>query len=253
MPAGRFVVPEELLASGEFELPPEIAHQARDVLRLAPGDSLTLLDGGGRSWRGTLAEVGRKRVVVRLGEELDERMTQPRLSVVLYQSLIKAARFEWVLQKGTELGVSAFVPLISERAVAGGEASGSAKRTRWRRLLVEATEQCGRSRVPRLDEPRPLQRALEALPTGALALIAWEGERTRSLRAAVQAHLQRVAPPSATAHLFIGPEGGFTAEEIALAERHGATPVTLGPRILRAETAALAATVLLLEACGEMG
>jgi 16S rRNA (uracil1498-N3)-methyltransferase len=137
--------------------------------------------------------------------------------------------------------------------VGGAEATGDAKRARWRRLLEEATEQCGRTRVPQLAEPSVLPRALADLPPATLALIPWEGEHTRSLRAAIQAHAQAVTPPPSEAHLFIGPEGGFAADEIALASRHGAVAVTLGPRILRAETAALAATALLLEACGALG
>jgi 16S rRNA (uracil1498-N3)-methyltransferase len=253
MPAGRFVIPAELLASDEVELPPEVAHQARDVLRLAQGDTLTLLDGAGQQWSATLVEVGRRRVLARLVAPIPGAPTEPRVRVALYQGVLKAARFEWVLQKGTELGVAAFVPLISERSVAGTEATGQAKRTRWRRLLEEATEQCGRTHVPGLAEPCPLPRALAALPSGALALIPWEGEHTRSLRDAVQVHLRADAAPPDAAHLFVGPEGGFSADEIALATDRGVVPVTLGPRILRAETAALAATVLLLEACGAMG
>jgi 16S rRNA (uracil1498-N3)-methyltransferase len=253
MPAGRFVIPADLLTSDEVELPPEIAHQARDVLRLVAGDTLTLLDGSGQQWSATLTEVGRRRVVARLLAPLVEASTEPGLRLVLYQGVLKAAKLEWVLQKGTELGVAAFVPLISERSVGGAEATGQAKRARWRRLLEEATEQCGRTRVPQLAEPCTLPRALEALPPSALALIPWEGERTRSLRAAVLAHQRANSPRPAEAHLFIGPEGGFAADEIALASRHGVVAVTLGPRILRAETAALAATALLLEACGALG
>jgi 16S rRNA (uracil1498-N3)-methyltransferase len=253
MPAGRFVVPAELLAPGEVELPPEVAHQARDVLRLEVGDTLTLLDGAGQQWTGTLTEVGRRRVVARLLTPLAAAPTEPAVRLVLYQGVLKAARFEWVLQKGTELGVAAFVPLISERSVGGAEATGDAKRARWRRLLEEATEQCGRTRVPQLAEPSALPRALADLPPTTLALIPWEGEHTRSLRAAIQAHARAVTTPPSEAHLFIGPEGGFAADEIALASRHGAVAVTLGPRILRAETAALAASALLLEACGALG
>lgn len=253
MPAGRFVVPAELLAAGEVELPPEVAHQARDVLRLQPGDALTLLDGAGQQCTATLIEVGRRRVLARLGAPRAATPTEPAIRLVLYQGMLKAARFEWVLQKGTELGVAAFVPLLSERAVAGSEATGAARRTRWRRLLEEATEQCGGTRVPHLAEPAALPDALAALPTATLALIPWEGERVRSLRAAVLAHLETAAAPVGEAHLFIGPEGGFSTGEITLASRHGAIPVTLGPRILRAETAALAASVLLLEACGALG
>jgi 16S rRNA (uracil1498-N3)-methyltransferase len=221
-------------------------------LRLTPGESITLLDGAGGQWSASLVEVGRRRVVARRGERLAASNTEPILAITLFQGVLKAARFEWVLQKGTELGVSTFVPLLSEHVVAGSEATGPAKRTRWLRLLEEATEQCGRTRVPHLAEPCTFARALLQMPPDTLALIPWEGEHSHTLRDGIQDHLQRTAVAPAQAHVFIGPEGGFAADEIAFAARQGAVPVTLGPRILRAETAAIAAIVLLLDACGEM-
>jgi 16S rRNA (uracil1498-N3)-methyltransferase len=187
---------------------------------------------------------------------------EPRARVVLCQGMLKAAKLEWVLQKGTELGVSAFVPLSCERAARGLEELGGAKRARWRRILEEATEQCGRARVPELAEPRTLPEALAALPAGAVALIPWEEERSTPLREALVDALERDAGPAGgparrrpqapEVHLFIGPEGGFAPSEVALAQRHGATPVTLGPRILRAETAAIVALALVMDVCGEL-
>jgi 16S rRNA (uracil1498-N3)-methyltransferase len=168
--------------------------------------------------------------------------------VVLYQGLLKAAKFEWVLQKGTELGVAAFVPLRTERSVTGAEDVGASKRARWQRILTEATEQCGRARVPDLAEPRPLAEAARALPPGDLALIPWEREHATALRAA----LATLGAAPAAIHLFIGPEGGFAAGEVALARECGARPVSLGPRVLRAETAAIAAVTLALAACGDL-
>jgi 16S rRNA (uracil1498-N3)-methyltransferase len=255
VPAGRFLIQGSVLAAGgELELPAEVAHQARDVLRLVPGDTLRLLDGAGGEYPAALVVVERKRVVVRLGARA-EGHSEPAVRVVLYQGMLKAAKFEWVLQKGTELGVAAFVPLVSERAVAAAEEAGEAKRRRWQSIIVEALEQCGGCWLPELRAPQPFTAALAKLPPGAVALIPWEGERATSLRAALAAAVGQAgaSPQPREVRLFIGPEGGFAAGEIALAARAGAIPVSLGPRILRSETAAVVAAALTLDALGESG
>ena len=259
MPAGRFIVSASVLAAGhDIALPTDVAYQARDVLRLAQGDQLILLDGKGGEWGATITEVGRTRVIVRL-DDRRESATEARTRVVVYQGMLKAAKFEWVLQKGTELGVAAFVPLLTERAVSGVGDTGDAKRSRWRRILDEATEQCGRATVPALSEPLTLARALAGVPSGARAIIPWEEEHTVSLRAALGDSAASVGggvdarDGKREIHIFIGPEGGFSAAEIALARQHGAQSATLGPRVLRAETAAIVAVALVMEACGELG
>jgi 16S rRNA (uracil1498-N3)-methyltransferase len=254
MPAGRFIVEGILLAPGaEIELPPEIAHQARDVLRLGPDGTLRLLDGVGGEYPAEVLQVERKRVVVRLGQRIAVTGIEPAARIVLCQGVLKAAKFELVMQKCTELGVAAFVPLLTERAVAAAEEASEQKRRRWARIVAEAVEQCGGVRLPELSAPRPLMHALASMPDGAIALIPWEEERATPLRAALRAALDSGATRDAPGvYLFIGPEGGFSPGEIALARRHGAIPVTLGPRILRAETAAIVAVTLALDALGAL-
>ncbi len=247
MPAGRFYVEGLTLASGtEIALPYDVAHQARDVLRLAPGDALSLLDGAGGSYPATVTTSDRKRVTVRLGPR-EEGSAEPAVRVVLCQGMIKAAKFETILQKCTELGVVAFVPLLTERAVAAAEEASESKRQRWARIVAEAMEQCGGTRLPELHSPRPLMHALASLPPNALGLIPWEEEDTLTLRSAVDQRRATSGIP-AEVHLFIGPEGGFSVGEIALARRANVLPVTLGRRILRAETAAIVSAALTLEA-----
>jgi 16S rRNA (uracil1498-N3)-methyltransferase len=249
MPAGRFVVTDLSLAPAvELELPPEIAHQARDVLRLGQGDTLDLLDGRGGEYEATIVELGRKRVVVLLGARR-ERPSEPGPHVVLCQGMLKAAKFETVLQKCTELGVAEFVPLLTERAVATAEELGEGKRRRWQHILAEAIEQSGGSRLPALAAPRPLAAACAELPSGGIALFPWERSHDLSLRAALRSALAaRVGPTNVPeVRIFIGPEGGFSSAEAELAEHAGARLVTLGPRILRAETAAIVATALVMD------
>jgi 16S rRNA (uracil1498-N3)-methyltransferase len=184
--------------------------------------------------------------------------------IVLCQGLLKSARFEWVLEKGTELGVSVFAPILCRRSMAGLEDAGPSKQQRWQRIIQEAAEQSGRSRLPELLPIRPLMHALNDIPPGALAIMPWDEEHNRTLydvlnSAASITHVgagevlsgegtlaspsavESPTHPSPTVVLFIGPEGGLMAEEVALAQRHGVQVVSLGSRILRAETAALAA------------
>ena len=251
MPAGRFIADELPLAPGAvLDLPAELAHQARDVLRLGLGDGLTLLDGRGGEYPAEIVALERRRVAVRLGERVAATgTTEPPVRVVVCQGMLKAAKYETVVRMGTELGVAAFVPLLTERALAAVEEASAGKRARWRKIAAEAVEQCGGSRLPALEAPRPLLHALAEMPPGSIALIPWEGEHATPLRSALEhavAAAGGIAQVSEVRH-FIGPEGGFSAGEIMLAERHGAIPVTLGPRILRAETAAIVAAALTLD------
>lgn len=234
----RFFIPPSLsLHTGEtLILPDKMAHQVRDVLRLTVGEALILLDNSGDEIVCTVEKSSRASVEVAVQERRMGKR-ESAVQIILCQGLLKSARFEWILEKGTELGVTDFVPTLCRRSMAGLEDAGPSKLQRWQRILQEATEQCGRSRVPTLSPIRPLMHALNDIPSGALALMPWEEEQGGNLRTALQ---EQPAKPQ-TIVLFIGPEGGLMAEEVALAKRYGVQSVSLGPRILRAETAAIAA------------
>lgn len=257
MPAGRFVLTAGSLVPGaEMTLPDDIARQARDVLRMGAGDTLRLLDGAGGECEATLTRVDRKQVVARLGPR-EEGPPNPPVRLMLCLGLLKAAKFEWVLQKGTELGAAGFQPLLTERAVAATDEFGAMKRRRYERIMAEALEQCGGSWLPSLGEPLPLAEALARAASavterGGLALIPWERESEVGLRDALQVALAEAKGDAPEVWLFIGPEGGFSQGEVERAEAAGAQPVTLGPRILRAETAAIVAATLALDAAGAL-
>ncbi len=237
-----FIAPELVKELGVYlTLPKELAHQVRDVLRLNLGEKLILLDNQGNEILATVEGSSRAGVIVQLLERHTGKQSSP-IRVVLCQGLMKAARFEWVLEKGTELGVAAFAPILCHRSTAGMEEAGAAKIQRWQRIMQEATEQCGRATLPTLLPIRPLAQALGDIAPGSLAIMPWEEAEGKSLRdvlAGVRMRVAGVVIPQ-TVLLFIGPEGGLTAEEVALARKHAVQVVTLGPRILRAETAALA-------------
>lgn len=240
----RFFIPPDLLKTDNtlLVLPEKLSHQVKDVLHLAIGEQLILLNNSGDELLCSIVKSGRAGVEVELLERRAGKSESP-IRIILCQGLLKSARFEWILEKGTELGVAVFSPVLCRRSTSGLEDAGSNKIQRWQRIIQEATEQCGRARMPELLPICTLLHALTHIPSGALALIPWEEEQGLSLRDALRNGVaERKASGSSdplTIVLFIGPEGGLLAEEIEQARSHNVQPVTLGPRILRAETAAL--------------
>jgi len=238
----RFFVAPELVRQlhAGITLPRELAHQLRDVLHLQVGQQIILLDNSGDEILATIASVSKSAVGVQPLERRAGRSESP-VRIILCQGLLKSARFEWVLEKGTELGVSIFSPILCRRSMAGLEDAGTSKIQRWQRIIQEAAEQSGRTRLPELLPIRPLMHALNDIPPGALALMPWEEERAVTLRDALRDGMHQI-----TVVLFIGPEGGLAVDEVKLAQRHGAQVVSLGSRILRAETAALVAVACVM-------
>jgi 16S rRNA (uracil1498-N3)-methyltransferase len=214
------------------------------VLRLRVGDHVLLLDNSGREYEVQLAALTARAaqgVVLALRQGAGE----PNVRLVLYQALIKGQRFDWVLEKGTELGVAGFVPIVSSRSQVRHSSPSSARLERWRRVIIEAAEQSGRCRLPELSPPLSFEDACAA--AAGLRILPWEGERDVSLGGLLAAE-----EPFADVSLFIGPEGGFRLEEVQLARQLGLRTVSLGRRILRAETAAIVAAALVLHELGEL-
>ncbi len=238
----RFFLPLGEQIGPDLMLPTKIAHQVRDVLHLGIGERFVLLDNSGDELLCRVVKSGRVGVEIELVERRVGKRESP-VRIMLCQGMLKSARFEWILEKGTELGVSLFAPVQCRRSMAGLEDAGPAKLQRWQRIIQEAAEQCGRARLPELLPIRPLKHTLAALSPQTMAFMPWEEEHSQSLREALRTRV--ISAESATGPfmvaLFIGPEGGLLAEEVQLAQQYGVQAVTLGPRILRAETAALAA------------
>ena len=236
----RFFVPPEWIRGDRVLLREAAAHQVSHVLRMSPGDKIAVLDGSGREYTVSLAAFARDRVEGRV-VAVHEGDWAPAVSVVLYQGTLKGDRFQWVLQKGTELGVSSFVPLLCRRSVARHTAGGpGGRRRRWMAAITEAAEQCGARRLPELLEPTPFRAACDAVEPSHMSIIPWEGEAATELRQALEGSSSRHVD------LFIGPEGGFEPEEVEYARSRGIVPVSLGRRILRSETAAIAAVTAVL-------
>jgi 16S rRNA (uracil1498-N3)-methyltransferase len=240
----RFFIPPERIREDGVVLDDAVAHQIRNVLRMRPGDPILVLDNSGWAWEVEIVELTPGRVV---GKVVRRMLAQgePRTKITLYQGVLRGRRFEFALQKGTELGIVEFVPLISDRAVVADLGDVDKRHIRWQRILREAAEQSRRGRLPSLESAMLFPRACErAQRRGGLALIPWEGERSLSLRSVLTEQERRPFVIS----LFVGPEGGFAEGEVKLAQRYGIQPITLGLRVLRSETAGLvAATAILYE------
>ncbi len=221
----RFFVDEDVVE--EVVLGGDQAHQIANVLRLKPGEQITLVRGGVESLV-VIDSVDADHV---RGRCISKRVAgaEPQVRLTLALPILRGDRTEEVIEAVTQLGVSRIVPFVSTRSIL--RSLPDAKRQRWTRVAREAAETARRGRVPAIDEPHPWDRLFDALD--APVLIAWESEALVKLREAV--------PDTTQLSLVIGPEGGLSMEEIALAREHHAVTMSLGSRNLRSETAAIAA------------
>lgn len=229
---------------GVIRLRGEDAHHAGRVLRLRPGESVTLCDGRGTDYECTVETVSGDAVACRVQRSAASR-TEPLQRLVLFMALPKADKMDFIVQKAVELGVSEIVPVLSKNCVSRPERTEK-KVERWRRIAAEAAKQCGRGVLPAVRGVLPLKEAVEQAARCETALLLYENEQQTGLRAALAGGVGK------TVSLLVGPEGGFTPEEATAAQAAGLTSVSLGPRILRCETAPLAALAAVLYAGGNM-
>lgn len=224
------------------------ARHLAQVLRLTAGDAVQLFDGQGTTYQGRVAAVGPDGVEVEVGPGRLSAAESP-LELVLLQGFLKEAKMDLLVRQLTELGVSRFVPVMARRSVARPDPRRLAGRlARWRKIAAEALKQCRRGRVPAVDEACDLDAALAAAGACELKIVFWEAAR-RPLSDILAA----ARHPVHSAALLLGPEGGWEEAEVAAAEAAGFAVASLGPRILRAETAALAACALIQHRLGDLG
>jgi len=244
----RFFVSEENLRGQQVVFTSRQAHQIRNVLRMISGDHVVVLDNTGCEYTVILTKVGRQDVV---GEVISRQQAQaePNTQIKLYQSLLAREKFEWVLQKCTEVGVASFVPIVTERSIVRRQdAITPRKLSRWRDIITEAAEQSGRGRIPQIEDPVNFADAVSRLGDFDRYLIGTLGTNGVSIKEV----LQFGSDEPVTVALFIGPEGGFTDGEVAGACSQGATAFSLGKRVLRTETAAVVASAVILYELGEL-
>jgi 16S rRNA (uracil1498-N3)-methyltransferase len=216
----------------------QAAHLIR-VLRAQTGMEFDIV-AGDRVWHGVIAGISGDQVRFNLVAEVE---ADPALPITLLLSIFKFDRMEWALEKATELGVERIIPVIARRSEKHLAQSAQNRVERWRRVAREAAKQSRRSDVPAIDDPMLLKNAARREGTAARLLLA-EQERTTTLRQAMSTALNEAADEMPAVWLAVGPEGGWAAEEEALFDDEGWKAVSLGPRILRAETAAITATAV---------
>lgn len=242
-----FASPERFLGS-TVALSEEESHHGVHVIRLRTGDEASVFDGCGQEWTAIVSMIGRKQITLELNEKLDGERESP-LELTLAAAQIKADRFEWLLQKAVELGVSRVIPLITthtEQSVIKQDSPN--RRVRWARIVLEATKQCGRRRLMELTKPQSFQQVLENFPSDGTGVMFVERATDPWFET-----IGQVQPTPQQCLALVGPEGGWSQAELGSALQKKFLTVTLGPRILRAETAGVVAVTLLQNLWGDLG
>lgn len=227
----RFFIDPKAIRGQEIILEDEnLINQIKKVLRLKIGDEILFLDNSGKEYETVIKEIGNSAIKAEI-IKIRQNQNEPELKIVLYQALCKKDKFETVLQKGTEVGISEFIPVITERTE-----KLNFDRSRAEKILKEAAEQSERGIIPKLLEIQSFEEAIKNA-SGEKILLDKSGEIIKSYKLPVNTN---------KLVLFIGPEGGFIEDELKFAKQQGARIVSLGPRVLRAETAGLVAAAILL-------
>lgn len=223
------------------------AHHIARVLRMAVGDEVVIADQDGRTARARIDKITDAVVTLSYQEEIADD-SEPTVKVRLAQCLPKSDKMDFIVQKAVELGACTIQPIASENCVVKYTADKAAKRVeRWQKIAYEAAKQCKRAVVPTVADVIGLKNFLDTIAADETVLFCYEAEDGHTLRQALAEH------QTGKYTVLIGPEGGFSPEEASLCRQMGAQPVTLGSRILRTETASLAALTMVLYECGELG
>jgi 16S rRNA (uracil1498-N3)-methyltransferase len=243
----RFFVNPEQIARRQVALKGSELKHLRTVRRLRAGDEIELFDGQGKRYSARIAKEGSNEAVAEITGVYPE--VSSSLNLVLGQALPKARKMDVIVQKATELGVSTVIPFSCARTVPRyDEKRGSVRVKRWQKIAQEAAKQCGRTTVPEIRKIVSFRELLKLYPDFGLKLIPWEEERRRGLRT-----LLKRSHKKKNIFMVIGPEGGFTAEEISQAKRSEFVPVSLGKRVLRTETVALTLLSIIQYELGDLG
>ena len=241
----RFFIEGKIAA--QMALSGENAHHARNVLRLQPGEEVIVVDSEGNAGRAEVGKSSLTEISLTLIEQIDDH-SEPPITVYLAQGLAKGDKMDYIVQKAVELGAGKIIPLAAERSIVRYDAAKQAnRRERWQKIALEAAKQCGRLTVPEVTDFHDVKRLLAEYGKDSLIVMLYEGEKKSGLKALLKKCHAR------TILLLIGPEGGFSDGEAALCRQNGVQTVSIGPRILRTETAALAALSVVMYECGDLG
>jgi 16S rRNA (uracil1498-N3)-methyltransferase len=243
----RFYVAHPQIENGVLKVEGDEFKHIRRVLRLGRGDEIRLFDGSGKDYEGTIVEEGPFSVSIRVHQILSSRK-EPVLEITLAQSLLKGEKMDFLVQKAVELGIKRIAPFVSSRSIPVLEAKkGLERQKRWEKIAIGASKQCGRCFIPQIDLPVSFLETLESAPKDSLRLILWE-EEGKGLK-----EILRKREGTKEIFFVVGPEGGLSHEEVEEAKRARFLPVTLGQRVLRAETASLSFLSIIQYEWGDMG
>ena len=232
----RFFLPPKSFSSDQITFPDDIAHQIRRVLRLNEGDRVLTLDGQNNEMLVELTDISDSAVTGKI-ISCQKNSAESAVRVTVLVALTQREKFEWILQKCTELGAAGIMPLVTSRSLVQDVQKVSSKIERWQNIIREAAEQSGRGKVPLLHAPLKFKEALStAAAENDLLLMPWENEDGLTLKDRLS---QKEARQAHKIAILIGPEGGFSYEEARQAQQAGFETLSLGPRILRMETAAM--------------
>jgi 16S rRNA (uracil1498-N3)-methyltransferase len=235
-----YFIQSKSIQNDRITLTGELAHHLRNVLRCRAGEIVLLVDEDRVRYQAELNQVSEKQIIAKILQR-ERPEPRPTHAVTLAQAVLKGDRMDWAIQKASELGVNVIIPVVTERTVARPKAERSEhQRDRWQKIAKEASQQCGRVDFSDVKPVVSLDDLLKNPPEASLKLVPWEQEQARSLKAA----LHNLKEEKSVA-VLIGPEGGFSPREIEKAREAGWTSVSLGPRILRAETAGMAVLAIL--------
>jgi 16S rRNA (uracil1498-N3)-methyltransferase len=249
----RVFVEGELQSGSVVELPRETGAHLAKVLRARSGDEVVLFNGDGREFTGAVEKVQGSRVSASIGAARTIDRESP-FQLTLVQCVPRGDRMDFIVQKATELGVVRIIPVLSQRSVVRlDEGQAASKQLHWRAVAVSACEQCGRNRLPSVAAPQPLLNYLGALEQANESLrLVLEPERARRTERSTQSIDIASSQSVSLAEIAIGPEGGFAPEELEAFDLSSFSRLGLGPRVLRTETAAIAAIVVLQARFGDM-
>lgn len=240
------------LLSNTIEITGDDVNHIKNVLRMACGDGLMLSDGIGTDYVASIMKFEKDKITASI-KESKPNCTEPPVDITLFQGIPKSDKMDYIIQKSVELGIKRIVPVITGRTVVRFDNAKdmAGKTERWRRICLEAAKQCNRGTIPVVDEPVRLEKVLEARSDYVLSMIPYEKETGNKLKKCLDSFNRQGT--NCRIAVFIGPEGGFSEDEINNAMLAGVKPVTLGPRILRTETAGLAVISILMYEFGDMG
>ncbi len=236
----KFFTGKNLISDNTLTITGEDVSHISRVLRMKIGEEITVCDGEGKDYKAKITDITKEEVKADIlsAEQCD---AEPSVKITLYQALPKQGKMEYIIQKNTELGVSEFVPVYTRYCVV----KPTDKTARWQKVAFEAAKQCGRGIIPKVRDAINIKEAAKEMSKFAHKAVFYECEKETTVRDVIKPGIKEIA-------IMIGPEGGFSGEEIEMLKGMGVASVTLGKRILRTETAAAAVTPIILFVQGDV-